>query len=67
VPVVEDEQSLRLVGIVSRHDLVKPSSTVFSEEREVEQFRRVWIQRSTLFAPTNKRQEAHREPANTSR
>ena len=67
VPVVEDEKSLRLVGIVSRHDLVKPSSTVFSEEREVEQFRRVWIQRSTLFAPTNKRQEAHREPANTSR
>jgi H+/Cl- antiporter ClcA/CBS domain-containing protein len=67
VPVVEDEKSLRLVGIVSRHDLVKPSSTVFSEEREVEQFRRVWIQRSTPFAPTNKRQEAHREPANTSR
>jgi H+/Cl- antiporter ClcA/CBS domain-containing protein len=67
VPVVEDEKSLRLVGIVSRHDLVKPSSTVFSEEREVEQFRRVWIQRSSLFAPTNKRQEAHREPANTSR
>ncbi|MGN6805551.1 MAG: chloride channel protein [Trinickia sp.] len=67
VPVVEDEKSLRLVGIVSRHDLVKPSSTVFSEEREVEQFRRVWIQRSTLFAPTNKRQEPHREPANTSR
>jgi H+/Cl- antiporter ClcA len=67
VPVVEDERSLRLVGIVSRHDLVKPSSTVFSEEREVEQFRRVWIPRSTLFAPTTKRQEVHREPANTSR
>lgn len=67
VPVVEDETSLRLVGIVSRHDLVKPSSSVFSEEREVEQFRRVWIPRSTLFAPTTKRQEAAREPASTSR
>ncbi|NRO96989.1 CBS domain-containing protein [Paraburkholderia sp. NMBU_R16] len=67
VPVVEDERSLRLVGIVSRHDLVKPSSTVFSEEREVEQFRRVWIPRSTLFAPTNRRQEAPREHADTSR
>ena len=67
VPVVEDEKSLRLVGIVSRHDLVKPSSSVFSEEREVEQFRRVWIPRSTLFAPTTKHQEAPREHADTSR
>ena len=67
VPVVEDEKTLRLIGIVSRHDLVKPSLSVFSEERELEQFRRVWIPRSTLFAPTNKRQEAPSEHADIGR
>ncbi|WP_206956668.1 chloride channel protein [Trinickia acidisoli] len=43
VPVVEDEKTYRLVGIVSRHDLLKPSTSVFAEEREVEQFRHVRI------------------------
>jgi predicted transcriptional regulator len=32
LPVVADEHSLRLVGIVSRSDLVKPSHQVFHEE-----------------------------------
>jgi CBS domain-containing protein len=45
VPVVADESSYRLIGIVSRHDLVKPSLSVFSEEREREQFRRVSLAR----------------------
>lgn len=67
VPVVEDEKTLRLIGIVSRHDLVKPSLSVFSEERELEQFRHVWIPRNTLFAPTTKRQDAPSEHADTSR
>ena len=57
VPVVEDEETYRLLGIVSRHDLVKPSMSVFAEEHEVEQFRRVWIPRSARMAPTNKRED----------
>jgi CBS domain-containing protein len=40
VPVVADASSYRLVGIVSRHDLVKPSLSIFNEERERERFRR---------------------------
>jgi H+/Cl- antiporter ClcA len=63
VPVVDDEQARRLLGIVSRHDLVKPSLSVFTEEREREQFRRVWIPRSTRFAPTGKQQAATDEHA----
>ncbi|WP_309491401.1 chloride channel protein [Trinickia mobilis] len=63
VPVVEDENTFRLLGIVSRHDLVKPSLSVFTEERELEQFRRVWVPRSTRFAPTSKRQDAPGEHA----
>lgn len=45
VPVVADPSSYQLIGIVSRHDLVKPSLSVFSEEREREQFRRVPLAR----------------------
>ncbi|SIT45518.1 Cl-channel voltage-gated family protein [Paraburkholderia ribeironis] len=41
VPVVADEAGYQLVGIVSRHDLVKPSLSIFSEERERERFRHV--------------------------
>ncbi|CAD6514196.1 chloride channel protein [Paraburkholderia sabiae] len=63
VPVVESEKTHRLLGIVSRHDLVKPSLSVFAEERELEQFRRVWVPRSERFAPTNKRQDAPGEHA----
>ena len=46
VPVVEDEKTYRLVGIVSRYDLLKPSTAVFAEEREREQFRHLWTTRS---------------------
>jgi hypothetical protein len=53
--VVHDEKTHRLLGIVSRHDLVKPSKMVFNEEHEVEQFRRVWTSSSTRLAPTSKR------------
>ncbi|MEM5404160.1 MULTISPECIES: chloride channel protein [Paraburkholderia] len=55
VPVVDDDKTRRLLGIVSRHDLVKPSLSVFTEEREREQFRRVWVPRNERFAPTSKR------------
>jgi len=41
LPVVADLESLRLVGIVSRSDLVKPSITHFEEEHKRERFRRV--------------------------
>ncbi|MCG5072165.1 chloride channel protein [Paraburkholderia tagetis] len=67
VPVVDDEKTLRLVGVVSRHDLVKPSMQVFAEERELEQFRQVWVPRSTLFAPTRKRQDVPDEHADVGR
>ncbi len=46
VPVVEDEKTYRLIGIVSRHDLLKPSTAVFAEEREREQFRHLWTTRN---------------------
>ncbi|WP_179402267.1 chloride channel protein [Burkholderia guangdongensis] len=58
VPVVDDEHTYRLLGIVSRHDLVKPSMAVFAEEHELEQFRRVWSPASARFAPTRKREAA---------
>ncbi len=40
LPVVADTQSRRLVGIVSRSDLVKPSLAFFDEEQRRERFRR---------------------------
>ncbi|SEB17133.1 chloride channel protein [Paraburkholderia sartisoli] len=67
VPVVEDEETYRLLGIVSRHDLVKPSMSVFAEEHEVEQFRRVWIPRSTRMAPTSKREDVPGKHADVGR
>jgi len=42
VPVVESETTYRLIGIVSRYDLLKPSTGVFAEEREREQLRHLW-------------------------
>ncbi|SMG51495.1 chloride channel protein [Paraburkholderia susongensis] len=41
LPVVADARSMRLVGIVSRSDLVKPSLTHFEEEHKRERFRRI--------------------------
>jgi len=41
MPVVTDRQSMRLVGIVSRSDLVKLSLAHFEEEHRRERFRRV--------------------------
>lgn len=40
LPVVADSQSRKLVGIVSRSDLVKPSLAFFEEEQRRERFRR---------------------------
>lgn len=39
LPVVTDAHSRRLVGIVSRSDLVKPSLALFDEEHQHERFR----------------------------
>lgn len=39
LPVVADKESLRLVGIVSRSDLVKPARKHFDEEHQRERFR----------------------------
>jgi predicted transcriptional regulator len=39
LPVVADRKSMRLIGIVSRSDLIKPSLGHFEEEHKREQFR----------------------------
>ncbi|MBK3745234.1 CBS domain-containing protein, partial [Paraburkholderia aspalathi] len=44
LPVVTDAETLQLVGIVSRSDLVKPSLAHFDEEHKKERFRRLRIQ-----------------------
>jgi len=41
VPVLADESGYQLIGIVSRHDLVKPSLSIFNEERQRERFRHI--------------------------
>jgi H+/Cl- antiporter ClcA len=41
LPVVADQKTLRLVGIVSRSDLIKPSIAHFEEEHKKERFRRL--------------------------
>jgi hypothetical protein len=58
VPVVDDAKTYRLLGLVSRHDLVKPLLSVFTEEGEREQFRRVWLPGGARFAPVGKPQDA---------
>jgi CBS domain-containing protein len=55
LPVVADEKSMRLIGIVSRSDLVKPSLSHFEEEQKMERFRRLTPARSKRrFAPIGK-------------
>jgi CBS domain-containing protein len=44
LPVVTDSETLQLIGIVSRSDLVKPSLAHFDEEHKKERFRRLRIQ-----------------------
>jgi hypothetical protein len=44
-----------LVGIVSRHDLVKPSLSIFNEERQREQFRSMSLGRDKPLAPVSGR------------
>ena len=51
VPVVTDANTMRLLGIVSRHDLVKPSFSIFNEERRHERFRRIDFWRHESVAP----------------
>jgi CBS domain-containing protein len=55
VPVVADEKTYMLVGIVSRHDLVKPSLSIFNEERQREQFRSMSLGRDKPLAPVSGR------------
>jgi len=51
LPVVEDAQTRKLVGVISRSDLVKPALTQFDDEERREAFRRtplsVWRDRRT--------------------
>jgi H+/Cl- antiporter ClcA len=55
LPVVADRESLRLIGIVSRSDLVKPSLAHFEDEHEKERFRRVTFSRSAKRFPPVRR------------
>lgn len=41
MPVVACHQTMQLVGIISRGDLIKPSLTLFDEDQKREKFRRV--------------------------
>jgi hypothetical protein len=41
LPVVADTESLRLVGVLSRSDLVKPAFSLHQEEHERQAFRRL--------------------------
>jgi predicted transcriptional regulator len=43
LPVVANSETLQLVGIVSRSDLIKPSLVHFDEEHKKERFRRLRI------------------------
>ena len=55
LPVVADRESMRLVGVVSRSDLVKPSLSYFEEEHKRERFRRLTpVHRRRRFAPVRK-------------
>jgi H+/Cl- antiporter ClcA len=51
LPVVADRESLRLIGIVSRSDLVKPSLAHFEDEHKKERFRRVTFGRNAKRFP----------------
>ena len=63
LPVVADAQSRRLVGIVSRSDLVKPSLAFFHEEERREMFRRTPLQALKQRFMTKKSQnDTRREP-----
>jgi CBS-domain-containing membrane protein len=55
LPVVADRESLRLIGIVSRSDLVKPSLAHFEDEYKKERFRRVTFNRNTRRFPPVRR------------
>ncbi len=46
LPVVDDAKSRRLVGLVSRSDLIKASLTLHEEERHRQAFRRIRIRSS---------------------
>jgi H+/Cl- antiporter ClcA len=67
VPVVEDEKSLRLLGIVSRFDLLKPSTVVFAEEREREQFRHLWTANGEDVRSPHRDDDASKAPVGVSR
>ncbi|KAB0638994.1 chloride channel protein [Burkholderia latens] len=52
LPVVDDPQSLRIIGIVSRSDLIKPALQHFDDEQKRERFRPI--------VPINLRDRANR-------
>jgi H+/Cl- antiporter ClcA/CBS domain-containing protein len=67
VPVVESEKTYRLLGIVSRYDLLKPSTVVFAEEREREQFRHLWSTADAGAASPHRDEDTAKEPVGVAR
>ncbi|HVE10221.1 MAG TPA: chloride channel protein [Paraburkholderia sp.] len=60
MPVVADRKSLRLIGIVSRSDLIKPSLGHFEEEHKLERFRYLGFGNDKgNFAPVHKETQPH--------
>jgi CBS domain-containing protein len=63
LPVVADAESCRLVGMISRSDLVKPSLAFFNEEERFEVFRHTPLhgltQRFAPFKPNNDAKRKH--------
>ncbi len=62
VPVVESEKTYRLLGIVSRFDLLKPSTAVFAEERERERFRHLWTTPDADTSAPRRDEDTSKEP-----
>ena len=52
LPVVDDAVSRRLVGLVSRSDLIKASLTLHEEEHQHQAFRRIRLRSARLDKET---------------
>jgi len=59
LPVVVDRDSMQLLGVVSRSDLVKPSVAHFEEEHKREQFRRLSFTSGKKHFPPVRKTRTH--------
>jgi CBS-domain-containing membrane protein len=59
LPVVVDRDSMQLLGVVSRSDLVKPSVAHFEEEHKRERFRRLSFTSGKKHFPPVRKTRTH--------